>query len=71
MWRMGRPPVHPTEEFPGLTPWRTRRVRRPVVRIQFEVDAVEGEPVPEDGVIELGDDARFGVESNRDILQGY
>lgn len=34
-------------------------------------DAVEGEPLPEDGVVELGDDVGFGVELSRDILQAY
>ena len=34
-------------------------------------DAIEGEPVPEDGTIRLSDDPGFGVALNRDIIEPY
>jgi L-alanine-DL-glutamate epimerase-like enolase superfamily enzyme len=34
-------------------------------------DAIEGEPIPENGTITLSDDPGFGVELNRDIVQPY
>lgn len=39
------------------------------VRTIFE--AIEGEPVPENGKISLSDDPGFGVELNRDIISPY
>ena len=34
-------------------------------------DAIIGEPLPEDGVIRLGDAPGFGVELNRGILEPF
>jgi len=34
-------------------------------------DVIEGEPLPENGVIELGDDPGFGVDLNRDLIEPY
>jgi L-rhamnonate dehydratase len=39
------------------------------IRPLFE--SLEGEPVPEDGVITLDDDPGFGVELNRDIIEPF
>lgn len=34
-------------------------------------DLIEGEPVPENGIITLDDDPGFGVDLNRDIIEPY
>jgi len=34
-------------------------------------DVIEGEPLPEDGRIDLGDDPGFGVDLNRDLIEPY
>lgn len=34
-------------------------------------DVIEGEPLPDDGTIELDDDPGFGVELNRDLITEY
>jgi L-rhamnonate dehydratase len=34
-------------------------------------DAIEGEPLPEDGTIDLDADPGFGVDLNRDIIEPF